>query len=82
MLHRALLLLAVSFIVADAHHTSSLPPALKSPGAMAALPAVRLTHSPMILRGGGDDGMAVNFVWFSCYAVAASAMVRGRVLIF
>ena len=80
MLARTLLLFAVSILVADALHTSSLAPALKSPGAMA---AARLERTPTLhaLRGGSDDAMAVNFVWFSCFAVAASAMVRDRVLV-
>ena len=80
MLSRALILLAVSALVADALHASSLAPAPKSPGAMA---AARLKRTPTLhaLRGGSDDTMAVNFVWFSCFAVAASAMVRDRVLV-
>jgi hypothetical protein len=81
MLSHALLLLAVSVFAVDALHTSSLTPALKSPGAMAALPPARLMQTPTLyaLRGGSDDAMAVNFVWLSCYVVAASAMVRLRI---
>ena len=80
MLFRPLLVLALSILAADALHTST-PPALKLTGAMA-LPgrgaSERLKQTPALraLRGGSDDTMAVNFLWFSFSTVVFNAMVR------